>query len=71
LTATGNFTGVAGLGSANAVIVQTLTGIPNNKNVIRHTDFSPTPTFNIDGDFTNAGAGSYSTTVVVEYALAP
>ncbi len=59
-----------GLLVANAAVMQTTT-IAANKNVVRLSDFTPTPTYNIKADFTNAGAGSYTTTIVVEYALAP
>ncbi|MEK6706523.1 MAG: hypothetical protein AABZ06_12130 [Bdellovibrionota bacterium] len=57
-----------GLGSDNAAVVQTLS-IPNNKHVVNLSDFSPAPKYNIKGDFTEAGAGSYSATIVVEYGL--
>lgn len=56
-----------GLGSANAAIVQTFT-IPGNKNRVRLSNF-PTPTYNITADLENAGAGSYSMTLVIEYAV--
>lgn len=59
-----------GLGAANAAVVQSLV-IPKNKNVLRLSDFSPAPEFEIKSDFTNAGAGTYSTTIVVEYGLLP
>jgi hypothetical protein len=56
-----------GLNSVNSAVVQTIT-IPNNKNVLRQTDF-PNPKYNVQVDFSNAGAGTYSTTLVVEYGL--
>jgi len=59
-----------GLLVANAAVMQTMT-IPATKKVVRLSDFSPAPNYNFKADFTNAGAGSYSTTIVVEYALAP
>jgi hypothetical protein len=59
-----------GLTSANSAVVQTYT-IPANKNNIRETDFSPAVMqYNVDVDFSNAGAGTYTTTLVVEYGLA-
>jgi hypothetical protein len=58
-----------GLGSANAAIMQSIS-IPSNKNVMKLSDFT-NPKYNVKIDFSNAGAGSYSTTLVVEYVLAP
>lgn len=59
-----------GLGPSNAAIVQTYT-IPSNRNSIRETHFDPQPmTYNVSVDFTDAGAGAYATTLVVEYGLA-
>lgn len=58
-----------GLGAENSYIVQQIT-IPTNKNTIRLSDFSQT-LINVNGDFSNAGAGTYSTTINVEFALAP
>lgn len=57
-----------GLARANAAVVQTQ-AIPGNKNQFRDSDFSTTPTYQIESDFSNAGAGSYSTTLVIEYGL--
>jgi len=59
-----------GLDVAGAVVMQTL-AIPVTKNVIRLTDFKPNPNYNFTFDFSNAGAGNYSTTIVVEYLLVP
>lgn len=56
-----------GLNVAGAVTVATYT-IPNSKHRLTLSDFSVTA-YNIASDFTDAGAGSYSTTVVLEYAL--
>lgn len=56
-----------GLNAANAVIVQKF-AIPANKNVVRIQDF-PSPAYEMRADFTEAGAGSYSTTLVIEYGL--
>jgi hypothetical protein len=61
--------GEVGLGSENAIIVQTAS-IPGTKNVLTTLDF-PNAQYQVDVDFSNAGAGSYGTTLVVEYALAP
>lgn len=58
-----------GLDAANAAVMQTYT-IPGSKRTLRLVDFSPSPTYGIHVDFTDAGAGTYSTTLVVEYALA-
>lgn len=58
-----------GLDAANAAVMQTI-AIPNNKRVLRLSDFTPAPAYRIHSDFTEAGAGSFSTTIVVEYALA-
>lgn len=57
-----------GLLVANAAVMQTLS-IPANKSVVRLSDFSPAPVYTFRSDFTNAGAGSYTTNIVVEYAL--
>lgn len=56
-----------GLNAAGSVPVQTLS-IPANKNKVRLSDF-PSPTYAVTSDFSNAGAGSYSMTYVVEYVL--
>lgn len=57
----------AGLGSANANYVEQIT-IAGNKNVINLSDFTY-PNILVQGDFTNAGAGSYSTTINVEFVV--
>ena len=57
-----------GLSVANAAILQTLT-IPSNKHVVRKADFSPAPSYDMKIDFTDAGVGSFTTTIVLEYAL--
>ena len=44
--------------------------IANNKNTLQLADF-PNPKYGVKVDFTDAGAGSYSSTLVVEYLLAP
>lgn len=59
-----------GLNVAGAAVMQSFT-IAATKNVVSLADFSPKPTYTIKFDFSNAGAGSYATTVVIEYALAP
>lgn len=57
-----------GLTAVNSANVQTYT-IPGNDNRLTIQDF-PTPTYKIASDFSNAGAGSYSMTLVIELALA-
>lgn len=56
-----------GLNASGSVIMQTY-NIPNNRNTVTLSNF-PSPTYSIKGDFTNAGAGSYGTTINVELAL--
>lgn len=58
-----------GLAVANANILQTYK-IPSTQHVMALSDF-PSPTYLVNSDFTQAGAGTYSTTLVLEYALAP
>lgn len=58
-----------GLNSAGAVQVQTAS-ISGSTHRLTISSF-PSPTYNVTSDFSNAGAGSYSMTFVVEYALAP
>jgi len=58
-----------GLGVENSYSVHEIV-IPANKHTIQLSDFSPAPVINVKGDFTNAGAGTYSTTINVEFALA-
>ncbi len=59
-----------GLGSGAAAVMQTIS-IPTSKHVVRLADFTPSPSYNIKVDFTDAGAGTFATTLVIEYALAP
>lgn len=59
-----------GLNPSGAAMMQTFT-IPTTKHVLKLTDFSTPPKYNIHFDFSDAGAGSFTTTIVVEYALAP
>jgi hypothetical protein len=59
-----------GLGTSGAAVLQSIS-IPSHKHVVRLSDFSPAPNYAVQADFTDAGAGTYSTTLVVEYALAP
>lgn len=54
---------------AAASIVQSYT-IPANRNTVKLSDF-PLPTYLFSGDFTDAGAESYSTTINIDLALAP
>lgn len=59
-----------GLNVAGAAIMQSLV-MPVDKNVVHLNDFGTSSRYTMNFDFSNAGAGSYSTTIVVEYALAP
>lgn len=61
-------TNTVGFTSDNATTLQTYT-IPSGRNTLRLSDFSPTPVYLYQGDFTDAGAGTYTTTVVIELAL--
>lgn len=56
-----------GLNSTNAASLQTAT-ISSSMHVLGLSAFS-TPSYNIQADFSNAGTGSYSTTLVIEYVL--
>lgn len=58
-----------GLNAVGSVQVQTLT-IAGNKKRVKLSDF-PTPTYAVTSDFTNAGSGSYSMSLVLEYVLLP
>lgn len=57
-----------GLNTTGAVVTHMIE--LGNKNVSRLSDFDEV-SFNIDGDFYNAGAGTYGTTIHVEFGLAP
>lgn len=59
--------GTIGLGAANAAVVQ-IVAIAQSKNRLRLADF-PSPTYTVTADFSNAGYGNYSMTLVVEYVL--
>jgi hypothetical protein len=56
-----------GLSATGAVTLQTF-NIPNNRNTVQLADF-PNPKYNIQADFSDAGTGTFSTTLVVEYGL--
>lgn len=58
-----------GLNPEGGAIMESIK-IPSDKHVVRLSDFSNLK-YNMKSDFTNAGAGQYSTTIVIEYALAP
>jgi len=58
-----------GLEVNNAVILQSI-NLASNKNVVHLSDFS-NPAYGVNIDFSNAGAGSYKTALVIEYALIP
>ena len=62
--------GIVGLNPEGAYILEQIE-IPASKHVVRVSDFAPPPRFNYQADFTDAGAGTYSTTLVIEYILAP
>ena len=62
--------GTVGLDPAGAYVLQSI-AIPPSKHTIKLSDFTPAPRYNYKADFTEAGAGTYSTTLVVEYVLAP
>jgi hypothetical protein len=59
-----------GLGAASAVDVDTA-AIANNQRVLKLSDFTTTPSIviPISVDFSDAAAGSYSSTLVVEYVV--
>lgn len=59
---------VIGLGVANAAIVQSYK-IPRRKSSLSHKDFAQPMIYKINSDFTDAGAGTYTTTLVLEYGL--
>ena len=63
---TGSYS-AAGLGSANADYVEQIT-ITSGMNVVNLSNFTY-PDILVQGDFTNAGAGSYSTTINVEFVV--
>lgn len=62
--------GTVGLGTAGATVLQSYT-VASGKNVIQLSDFGPAQSYGVKVDFSNAGAGTYQTTLVLEYALAP
>jgi hypothetical protein len=57
-----------GLNEAGAAVLETYS-IPTATNVMHLSNFTPVPTFQVNVDFSNAGVGSYQTTLVIEYAL--
>lgn len=59
-----------GLTVSGAGILQSMT-IPSTKHTVKLADFTPTPHYDVKADFTDAGQGTYATTIVLEYALAP
>jgi hypothetical protein len=58
-----------GLNVAGALALQQLP-IPSTKHTVNLADF-PNPKYDVKVNFTNAGAGAYSTTLVIEYVLTP
>lgn len=59
-----------GLGAENAAVVQSQS-FANGKNVFRLSDFTSASDYGVSADFTDAGAGDYSTTLVIEFGLVP
>lgn len=58
-----------GLSSTSAAILQTFV-IPKSMHVLTASSFT-NPVYAVQADFSNAGAGSYSTNLVIEYVLLP
>lgn len=58
-----------GLNLTGALNVQSVS-IDKHKHILKLSDFT-NPTYYIQADFSNAGAGNYSTTLIIEYALLP
>ncbi len=56
------------LNVANAATLET-TPIAANLHVWSNTGFLPAPRYDVKVDFSNAGAGSYTTTLVIQYGL--
>jgi hypothetical protein len=53
---------------ASKTIVQSYS-IPTNVRTLRQSNFANALKYNVTSDFTNAGSGSFTTTIVVEYGL--
>lgn len=64
---TGESMKTVGLNATGAAVVQTY-AIPTTKKSLSLADF-PSANYEMRADFTQAGAGTYSTTLVVEYGL--
>ena len=60
--------GVVGFGVENATTLQTL-AIDPKRYTVRLSDFGEIAHYNFASDFTDAGAGSFATTIVFEYVL--
>lgn len=58
-----------GLGNTAAATLQTI-NISNTTHVLSLSSFN-SPKYNLKADFTNAGAGTYTATLVIEYVLMP
>ena len=58
-----------GLTVSSAAVLQRVT-IASSKKSLKLSDF-PSPIYNVDADFSNAGAGVYGTILVIEFALLP
>jgi|GEM_PF-1223445 len=61
---------VVGEGAQGAAVLQEVS-IPANKNVLRLSDFSVAPVYQVAVDFSNAGRGSYAANLVIESLLLP
>lgn len=60
--------GTIGLGVANAYELQTWT-IPNSRHTVTKADFAAPTTYNVKVDMTDAGVGTFTTTIVLEYGV--
>ncbi len=56
------------LGSTSPATLETA-AIASSTHVFSQSGFSPTPKYDVKVDFSSAGAGSYSTTIVLQYGL--
>ncbi len=70
VNSTGSAVQTVGLEVANAIIMQSF-AINTSRHTVNLGDFGAAPIYFYNSDFTDAGAGAFSTTIVIEYALAP
>lgn len=68
VVASGSGTFTVPLSQVNAVVVHTYP-IPKNAKDLDFKDLGNLVNYQFTSDFTNAGAGSFTTTIVIEYAL--